>query len=67
METTLDTAAQAHWQAVHTNYLMAHQHYLQAKLAQDGAGETTPMRVAKNQLYDAQQALSDFFLQHTGR
>ena len=66
METTLDTAVQAHWQAVHANYLMAHQHYLQAKLAQEG-GETTPMRIAKNQLFDAQQAVSDFFLQHGNR
>ena len=51
---------------MHANYLMAHQHYLQAKLAQDG-GETTPMRIAKNQLFDAQQAVSDFFLQHGSR
>jgi hypothetical protein len=67
MEKTLDTAAQAHWQAVHTDYLAAHQHYLHTKLtyplAPDETALPTALRVARDRLAGAQHALSAFFTQ----
>ena len=67
MEKTLDTAAQAHWQAVHTDYLAAHQHYLHAKLTHPAAPDAITMpialRAARDRLEGAQHALSAFFTQ----
>lgn len=54
----------AHWSALHTDYVMAHEGYLRLKLARDAAQgqplDPNALLSARTQLENAQQALHEF-------
>ena len=68
MENSLDVVTMARWRVVHTDYVMAHEQYLRAKLGRE-AGDGQPLdpagaQIARARLEAAQCALSDFFNQY---
>jgi len=66
METALefDPAIKARWQALHADYVMAHQDYLEIKLQRDAAdgqvSDPTALLNAKAHLESAHMALHQF-------
>jgi len=70
MDKTLDTPSKARWQALHADYVMAHEQYLRVKLAREAAAgrpdEVPGARNARLRLASAQEALAAFCRQHLG-
>jgi len=64
----LDEAAIARWRVLHTDYLMAHEQYMLAKLAREAAAGQIPdpagALMARARLLKVQEALSEFCRDH---
>ena len=68
MEKRMDEILQAKWRALHTDYVMAHEAYLRAKLMREAAQgqpiDPAGALLAKDKLITVQMAMSDFCRKH---
>ncbi|HEY4371957.1 MAG TPA: hypothetical protein VGN52_08535 [Burkholderiales bacterium] len=71
MQTSLDTHLRAHWHALHSDYVTAHQDYLDLKLQRDAAQgqviDPNALLNARQHLETAHLALHEFCARYAQR